>query len=504
MPPPALLEKRRILQLETLYDLALALQAHRPEGELIEELLQRVCAVMDPQAALAATSDEEGRPRAVASVGWRESEVDEALAEDPLWDEVRRADGSLVRRAGTFSGREFRQLLAVPLAYRGETLGMLAVLDKESRASGAGHPGEASFTGEEGRFLESVGALAGVALESARQVERLSQQTEALAEENRALKGQLVAEVEGRRIVAHSPVMRAALERSQRVAPRNVNVLVRGESGTGKELIARLLHVQSGRSGPLIALNCAALPESLLESELFGIEGGVATGVTARRGKFELAHGGTLFLDEIGDLALALQVKLLRALQEREVTRVGGQHPVRVDVRVVAATHRNVEALVRQGQFREDLYYRLRGVEIELPPLRERREDIAHLVRHFSREFCLREGIEEPHLDRDALALLLSWDYPGNVRELQNVVEAAISLAEGRVDAPLVRSLLGLAGEPPAGARAAAAGEEAPELDLDTLTQRHIQRVLRSVGGNKSAAAKILGVNRRTLLRKGY
>jgi Nif-specific regulatory protein len=232
----------------------------------------------------------------------------------------------------------------------------------------------------------------------------------------------------------------------------------------------------------------------------------VATGVTARRGKFELAQGGTLFLDEIGDLALPLQVKLLRALQEREVTRVGGQHPVRVDVRVVAATHRNVEALVREGSFREDLYYRLRGVEIELPPLRERREDIAHLVRHFAREFSLREGIEEPHLDRDALALLLSWDYPGNVRELQNVVEGAISLAEGRIDASLVRSLLGLAGEPAATAGRApgAAGEELPELDLDTLTQRHIQRVLRSVGGNKSAAARILGVNRRTLLRKGY
>jgi transcriptional regulator with PAS, ATPase and Fis domain len=334
-------------------------------------------------------------------------------------------------------------------------------------------------------------------------VERLEQQTEALAEENRALKGQLVAEVEGRRIVAHAPVMRAALERAQRVAPRGVNVLVRGESGTGKELIARLLHVQSGRPGPLIALNCAALPETLLESELFGIEGGVATGVSARRGKFELANGGTLFLDEIGDLVLPLQVKLLRALQEREVTRLGGQHPVRVDVRVVAATHRNVEALVREGRFREDLYYRLRGVEIELPPLRERREDIAHLVRHFAREFCAREGIPEPHLDRDALALLLSWSYPGNVRELQNVVEGAISLAEGRVDAGLVRSLLGLGGEGPRVA-AGATEEEESGLDLESVTERHIERVLRQVGGNKSAAAKILGVDRRTLLRRGF
>ena len=502
MPSPLLLERRRILQLETLLDLALALQAHRPEGELVEELLQRVCAVMDPRAAVAVTRDDEGRPRSLSSVGWPEELAGDELDDEPLWHEVEGRDGVLQRRRGALAGRDFRELLATRIAYRGETLGMLAVLDKESRGAA-----EASFGDEEARFLESVAALAGVALENARQVERLSQEREALEEENRALKGQLVSEVEGRRIVAHSPEMRAALERAQRVAPRTVNVLIRGESGTGKELIARLLHVRSGRSGPLIALNCAALPEPLLESELFGIEGGVATGVTARRGKFELAHGGTLFLDEIGDMALPLQVKLLRALQEREVVRVGGQHPIRVDARVVAATHRNVEQLVRDGAFREDLYYRLRGVEIDLPPLRERREDVAHLVRHFARDFCQREGIAEPHFERDALALLLTWDYPGNVRELQNVVEGAISLADGRVDAALVGSLLGAAGTGAGAARGgreeSAAEGDAP-LDLDTVTEHHIQRVLRLVGGNKSAAAKILGVNRRTLLRKGF
>src|SRR5581483_443428 len=437
MPQPQLLEKRRILQLETLYDLALALQAHRPEPELVEELLQRVCAVMDPRAALAATRGEDGGLRAVSHVGFDGREPDARLLDEPLWREITARDGVVRRVDGAIAGREFRQLVATRIAYRGDTLGVLAVLDKESRS------GEVPFGDEEARFLESVAVLAGVALESARQVERLSQEREALEEENRALKDQLAPEVEGRRIVAHSPVMRAALERAQRVAPRGVSVLVRGESGTGKELIARLLHVRSGRTGPLIALNCAALPESLLESELFGIEGGVATGVSARRGKFELADQGTLFLDEIGDLSLPLQVKLLRALQEREVQRVGGQHPIAVDVRVIAATHRNLEQMVREGRFREDLYYRLRGVDLELPPLRERREDIAHLVRHFAREFAQREGIPEPRFDREALALLLGWDYPGNVRELQNVVEGAISLADGRVDAGLVRSLLG-------------------------------------------------------------
>jgi transcriptional regulator with GAF, ATPase, and Fis domain len=504
LPSPLLLERRRILQLETLLDLALALQAQRPENELVEELLQRVCAVMDPRAAVAVTRDDEGRPRALSSVGWSdEGIVADELDDEPVWREVESRDGVVQRRRGALAGRDFRELLATRIAYRGETLGLLAVLDKEARGAA-----EASFSEEEARFLESVAALAGVALENARQVERLSQEREALEEENRALKGQLVSEVEGRRIVAHSAEMRAALERAQRVAPRNVNVLIRGESGTGKELIARLLHVRSGRSGPLIALNCAALPESLLESELFGIEGGVATGVTARRGKFELAHGGTLFLDEIGDMALPLQVKLLRALQEREVVRVGGQHPIRVDARVVAATHRNVEQLVREGSFREDLYYRLRGVEIELPPLRERREDVAHLVRHFARDFCQRERIEEPHFERDALALLLTWDYPGNVRELQNVVEGAISLADGRIDAALVGSLLSAAGSSGAASSAlaglAARADEDATLDLDTVTEAHIQRVLQLVGGNKSAAAKILGVNRRTLLRKGF
>jgi two-component system response regulator HydG len=270
-------------------------------------------------------------------------------------------------------------------------------------------------------------------------------------------------------------------------------VLLRGESGTGKDLVAKLLHLLSGRSGPLVALNCAALPESLLESELFGIEGGVATGVQARRGKFELAQGGTLFLDEIGDMQPQLQVKLLRALQEREIVRVGGQQPIPVDVRLVAATHRNLESLFANGQFREDLYYRLKGVEIELPPLRERREDVPHLVRYFAEEFCRREQIPLPQFDKEALALLLAYDYPGNVRELQNTVEGAVSLADGKVDAGLLRSFLG------------APGPTGPEpLDLGTVETRHIQKVLRLTQGNKSAAAKLLGLDRRTLLRKGY
>jgi two-component system response regulator HydG len=374
------------------------------------------------------------------------------------------------------------------LAYRGVYLGFLALLDKESRDS----PDSAWSSGDR-RFLDSVAALGGVALDSSRQLEDLESQRERLEEENKALKGRLVEDFSSHRIVAHAPPMRRVLERVERVAPRTVNVLLKGESGTGKELVAKLIHSLSGRQGSLIAINCAALPESLLESELFGIEGGVATGVQARRGKFELADSGTLFLDEIGDLDLALQVKLLRALQEREVTPVGGQKSIAVDVRLIAATHQNLESLVKEGRFREDLYYRLKGVDVELPPLHERRQDIPHLVRHFIEGFCLREKISPPIVESEALALLMTYAFPGNVRELQNLIEGAVSLAEGAIDAALLQNLMG-----------GSEDETTHPFDLATMESRHIERVMRLVGGNKSSAARILGIDRRTLQRRGF
>jgi transcriptional regulator with PAS, ATPase and Fis domain len=484
-----LAEKRRILQLETLYDLAIALHAQRPEQELVEELLLRVCAALDPAAAVAVTRDAYGGPRGVATVGWIEdSPAGDALLGAPIWRELLAEGHTLARSKGELAGRSYEQLLAAPLAYRGVFLGYIALLDKEVR----GDP-DHTFTPNDRRFLDSVASLAGVALDAARQVERLEAQRERLEEENKALKGRLAQEVDGRRIVAHAPPMRRVLDIVERVAPRGVNVLVRGESGTGKELVAKLLHLLSGREGALIAVNCAAIPDSLLESELFGIEGGVATGVQARPGKFELADHGTLFLDEIGDMQISLQVKLLRVLQEREVVRIGGRRPIPVDVRLVAATHQNLETLVSEGRFREDLYYRLKGVEVELPPLRERRQDIPHLVRAFVEDFCRREGIPVPQFRSEALALLLAYDFPGNVRELQNLIEGAVSLAERDVDVDLIRSLLGTP------------SQQSPEpLDLATLEKRHIARVLKLTAGNKSEAAKILGLDRKTLQRKGF
>jgi Nif-specific regulatory protein len=484
-------EKRRLLQLETLYDLAVSLHAHRPEQELVDELLQRVCAVLDPAAAVAVTRDAYGRGRAVASVGWPQTTLDgDRLLRATLWRELLAAGESLARHDGEFAGRRYGELVAVPLSGRGVFLGYLVVFDKEERGGDT-----AGFSDEDRRFLDSVAALAGVALDSARQVQDLEVEREKLEEENRALKGKLAAQLGDQEIVAHTAAMQQVLERVERVAPRTVTVVVRGESGTGKELIAKLVHLLSGRRGPLVAVNCAALPESLLESELFGIERGVATGVAERRGKFELAHEGTLFLDEIGDLETSVQVKLLRALQEREIVRVGGERPTPVDVRLVAATHRDLEALVASGSFREDLYYRLKGVEVLLPPLRERREDIPHLVRRFARDFGEREGLEPARFESGALALLMAHDFPGNVRELQNVVEAALSLADSRVDAELLRSLL-------RGGEDLEAGPEA--LDLAAMERRHIARVMKLTGGNKSRAAELLGVDRRTLQRRGF
>jgi len=488
----SLAEKRRILQLETLYDLALALQANRPERELVDELLQRVCSVVDPAAAVAVTRDGFGGPRAVAAVGWGGETPDgESLLRDGLWQRLVQGEGLHTKREpGNLLGRPYRELMAAPLVYRGSYLGYLAVLDKEGRGAG-----ELTFSDDDCRFLESVTALAGVSLDGARQVERLEAQRERLEEENKVLRDRWLQEIAGQRIVAHAPQMQSILALVERVAPRGVNVLVRGESGTGKELIARLLHLQSERTGALVAINCAAIPEALLESELFGIERGVATGVDARTGKFELADGGTLFLDEVGDLQPAIQAKLLRVLQERVITKVGGRRPIPVKVRIVTATHRDLEGLVQRREFREDLYYRLKGVEVDLPPLRDRRQDIPYLVRYFAEGFCRREGIEMPRFSTGATSALLAFDYPGNVRELQNMVEGALSLSEGEVDRELILSLMGSASEDEATSQV---------LDLETLERRHIARVLRLTQGNKSAAARALGIDRRTLSRKGY
>jgi transcriptional regulator with PAS, ATPase and Fis domain len=273
-------------------------------------------------------------------------------------------------------------------------------------------------------------------------------------------------------------------------------VLIRGESGTGKEMVARLIHGNSPRKeGPFVAINCAALPETLLESELFGIERGVATGVEARPGKFELARGGTVFLDEVGDIPLTLQAKLLRVLQEREVEKLGGRRRIPIDVRILSATHRSLEEMIERSEFRQDLYYRLKVVEIVLPPLRERKEDIPKLVRYFLDKYGKREGLRDVRITQDALQNLMRYSFPGNVRELENVIEGALALTTD----PIIDSgdLL-----MPDRATVTAGEEISADLpSLDELERRYVARVLAFTKGNISKAAKILGIDRKTLYR---
>jgi two-component system response regulator HydG len=304
-------------------------------------------------------------------------------------------------------------------------------------------------------------------------------------------------------LIGESPAMGSVFETVARVARSAATVLVTGESGTGKEVVARALHGSSDRrEGPFVAVNCAAIPEHLLESELFGHEKGAFTGAVARRvGRFERASGGTLFLDEIGDMSLVLQAKVLRALEERIVERVGGEDAVQVDVRVVAATNRDLAEAIREGTFREDLYYRLAVVELALPPLSERGSDIRELALHFAATFARRHAREVRAISGKALARLQAAPWPGNVRELRNVMDRAILLARG----PTIRTSdlrIGSASPTAAAHVPGAAGGYAPTLSLEAVEADHIRRVLEFVGGHIGEAAESLGIHRNTLTRK--
>jgi DNA-binding NtrC family response regulator len=319
---------------------------------------------------------------------------------------------------------------------------------------------------------------------------------ERVAAENRRLKAALDSRVGEPMLIGASPAFRRMLEVIERLAAADITVLVRGASGTGKELVARALHHHSARGGgPFVAVNCAALPDTLLESELFGIERGVATGVEQRPGLVERANGGTLFLDEVGDMSLAVQAKVLRVLQEREVVRVGGARPLAVDVRVIAATHQDLERAVREGRFREDLYFRLKVASVRVPTLAERIDDIPLLAQHFLARFCEKHRRRGLELSTRAVAALVGRAWPGNVRELANAIEHAVVLAAG----PLIEPAdLGLEAEPLASGRGAGVLPAA----ADSAERAVIQRALAATGQNRTKAARLLGIGRRTLLYK--
>ncbi|UCG07050.1 MAG: sigma-54-dependent Fis family transcriptional regulator [Desulfobacterales bacterium] len=335
-------------------------------------------------------------------------------------------------------------------------------------------------------------------------IERAMEHTR-LKEENRLLKESLGKQFDRQNIIGQSPAMIRLLETVAQVAPSEATVLITGESGTGKELIAGAIHFNSHRKdGAFVKINCAAITETLLESELFGHEKGAFTGADRRKeGRFVQANKGSLFLDEVSEMTLTMQVKLLRVLQEREIVRVGGEETIKVDVRLIAATNKNLEDLIAKNVFREDLYYRLNVVRLEIPPLRKRREDIPLLAQHFLTMFADKNRKEIKGFAPQAMDHLIKYDWPGNVRELMNAIERAVVLARSdylaEEEFPVIQSAT------------ATAGELAPEttqaylesdLSLEEVEKATILKTLQAASGNKSETARRLGITRKTLHKK--
>ncbi|MCK6503614.1 sigma-54-dependent Fis family transcriptional regulator [Myxococcota bacterium] len=393
-----------------------------------------------------------------------------------------RLDPRFERRFDARSGYVTRSLLAAPVgAAPDPVIGVLQLLN---------HQGGTAFTPEDEQALLQVCARIATLLRASSLASQLR------PGQRQALSWRF------NHIIGESPPMQQVFERTARAARTDATVLIRGESGTGKELFARALHYNSARSdGPLVTVDCAALPAELIENELFGHERGAYTGADqAQEGKVQAAHGGTLFLDEVGDLPLTVQAKLLRLVQERTFFRVGGNRPCQADVRFVSATRRDLAVEVAAGRFREDLYYRLRVVELLLPPLRDRgHADLDRLIDHFLFEFSQRHRRPGLRLQTEARAALHGHGWPGNVRELRHSLEAAVVLAP---DDRITVDLLDL-GRPGRGSAPGAEGDfHAPLQPLRDLERAYIRHVLATCQGNRSEAARQLGIGRNTLLRK--
>jgi transcriptional regulator with GAF, ATPase, and Fis domain len=366
-----------------------------------------------------------------------------------------------------------RSLVCVPLSVYQRMIGCI-YLDSTSAAN--------RFHEEHLQLMAGVAGVSAVALDNARRLQWLEQENQRLTTEIR----------QDQSLVGEGARMKEIFQFLARVSPTASTVLIEGESGTGKELVAKALHRNSPRaSKPFVAINCAAIPETLLEDDLFGHEKGAFTGaVTQKKGRLEVADGGVVFLDEIGELAPTLQVKLLRVLQEREFERVGGTHPIKVNIRLIAATNRNLEDAVRKEEFRQDLYYRLAVVKMTMPPLRERREDIPMLTRHFVQKHAMRCRVKAKPISREAMAALVNYEWPGNVRELENAVERALVM--GSADMVLLEDL-------PESLLEQSAPEDISEgkyhASVKELKKQLILDAVEQTGGNYVEAAGILGVH---------
>jgi len=394
---------------------------------------------------------------------------------------------AISQSTGEIMGREgLHSICCIPLVSHGNALGTLNL----------GSRREAFFTDGDLQFFLQAADQVAIALENALSFQRIEELNERLSEEKVYLEDEIRTDNRFEEIVGQSRVLKAVLKEVETVAPTDSTVLVYGETGTGKELLARAIHeLSSRRQGTFVKLNCAAIPTGLLESEMFGHEKGAFTGAIAQRiGRFELADRGTMFLDEVGEIPLELQTKLLRVLQEREFERLGSSRTIRTDARLVAATNRNLEALVEERQFRADLYYRLNVFPITVPPLRERREDIPLLVRYFVQQFARRMNRRITSIPADAMQALTRYQWPGNIRELQNFIERAVIVSPGPMLQAPVRELKGPKTAPSSSA-----------VTLADAESEAIQRALREsggrVGGPQGAAAR-LGMKRTTLQAK--
>jgi len=378
-----------------------------------------------------------------------------------------------LREVESLAASQVRSLLCVPLTVFQRVIGCV-YLDSDTLSN--------RLNEEHLQLVTAIAGISAVALENARRLHWLEQENERLT----------VEISQERSLVGEGARMKDVYQFLKRVSPTESTVLIEGESGTGKELAARALHRNSPRATkPFVAINCAAIPETLLESELFGYERGAFTGATSqKKGRLEVADGGVVFLDEIGELPLTLQVKLLRVLQEREFERVGGTHPMKVDIRVIAATNANLDQAVRDGDFRQDLYYRLAVLKITMPTLRERREDIPMLVRHFVQKNAKRCKVKPRPVSREALARLVNYDWPGNVRELENAIERALVLGSSEMILPedLPESLL----ERPS---APEMTEAKYHVAVKELKKQLILDAVEQTQGSYADAARILGVH---------
>ncbi len=490
------LEKVR-LRLEALMEIGRLLMSTAEPEELLQVILQSAIRLFSAEGCSIALLDEAGKELSFAFVvggakveefriglgqgfiGWvaqtGEGVFCNNVSKDP------RFFGTVDRRTGF----KTRSILCAPLRRQDRLMGSIEVLNTTSPEG---------FTEEDLRLLTAFGGLAVTAMDRAQMFASVR---------NTSAASQEVLQDRYRLVLGKSLAMEEVVRLARTAAATPATVLLLGESGTGKEVVARAIHQWSPRAEkPFVAVNCVALSPELLESELFGHERGAFTGAIAqKKGKFELAHGGTLFLDEIGDLAPHLQAKLLRVLQEREFQRVGGIKDIRVDVRVVAATNRNLLEAMQKGSFREDLYYRLNVVSLTLPPLRERREDIPVLVEHFIQRYCREMKRPPMKVEERAMELLQAYGWPGNIRELQNTIERAVVLTSGSViteaDLPARIHRPALDAEGPL-----ALGEIPPLTKAtDDFKRTLIRRALEASGGNQTQAARLLGLRQSNLSR---